>query len=254
MKKIFKLLIFIAAAPALNAQSLPPGLLGGMLKSDSWVIRKDLQQEEFKGNVSYDSALYKLKADHALSDRAKNTFTLNGKVYLYNKTADGNTAELYSQSAFYNTAKKTAVAKSGKTPLKLIYDTPGFYTITAQSKTLNLNLAKNHAQLNDNVKIKYETDVDFTLAFADKATINRAQNTALLEGNVEIDNKEYSVLAGKVFLDNNTNLLEVEGNYPLITADLEDANLAMQSDKIVLNTLTKKANASGRVSGWISPK
>lgn len=43
------------------AAALPP-VLGGLVSSDSWVIYKDKQQEEFKGNVSYDNGVYAFRS------------------------------------------------------------------------------------------------------------------------------------------------------------------------------------------------
>ena len=34
-----------------------PQVLGGLVQSDSWVIYKDKEQEEFKGHVSYDNGI-----------------------------------------------------------------------------------------------------------------------------------------------------------------------------------------------------
>ncbi|WP_424244936.1 lipopolysaccharide assembly outer membrane protein LptD (OstA) [Elusimicrobium posterum] len=258
MKTIFKNIFFITfifCALSVTAQKLPPGLLGGMLKSDKWVIKKDLQQEEFTGNVSYNSTLYKLRSDYALSDRKKDTFTLRGNVYLYNKTLQGETLELFSDKAFYNNAKRTAQASaSNKELLKIIYDLPENYKITAEGKNLALDFKKETSALDKEVKVEYETKEDFTLAFADKAFFNNLSKTGFLEGNVEIDNKEYSVFAHRIDFNQNTSDITVSGGYPLVTMDNKDATLALQSDTITVNTQTRKANAAGRVSGWISPK
>ncbi|MDR0291444.1 MAG: hypothetical protein LBI01_01415, partial [Elusimicrobium sp.] len=160
MKKIFKLFLLLMPVAA-AAQQLPPGLLGGMLKSDSWVIRKDAQQEEFKGNVSYDSALYKLKSDYALSDRAKNTFTLDGSVYLMNKDTSGATLELYSKNAVFNTLNKQGRAAAyAQKPLRLIYVVPQSYKAEAEGKTLNIDGKKSTLEIKDNVKIKYIAPYD----------------------------------------------------------------------------------------------
>ncbi len=50
-------------APKKISVSNMPEVLGGIIQSDSWVIYKDKQQEEFKGHVSYDSERYVFRAD-----------------------------------------------------------------------------------------------------------------------------------------------------------------------------------------------
>jgi len=253
MKKIFKFFLILIIPCAGAAQTLPPGLLGGMLKSDSWVIRKDLQQEEFKGNVSYNSSLYKLKSDYALSDRAKNTFTADGNVYLMNKDLSGAILELYSQNAVFNTVTQKGRAAAGpQNPLRIFYTVPDVYKIAAEGETLNIDGKKSTLEIKDNVKIKYTEPYDFALAFADYAFIDRAKNTARLSGGVELDNKNYTVRAEDIFYDGA--FITVTGNYPLFTAANEDAYAAFQSDKVVINAATGYADAAGRIRGWISPK
>ncbi|MCL2888074.1 MAG: hypothetical protein FWF35_02015 [Elusimicrobia bacterium] len=254
MKQIFKLFLFLIPCAA-AAQQLPPGLLGGMLKSDSWVIRKDAQQEEFKGNVSYDSGLYKLKSDYALSDRAKNTFTLDGNVYLMNKDTAGAMTELYSKNAVFNTlTQQGRAAAYPQKPLQIFYTVPDIYKVEAQGKTLNIDGKKQTLELKDNVKIKYTEPYDFALAFADTAFIDRAKNTARLTGNAELDNKNYTARAEDIFYDGAAGLITVTGNYPLFTMVNDDASAALQSDKVTVNTVTKNVEASGRISGWVAPK
>ena len=62
--------------PKFNA----PQTLGGLIASDSWTVYPEKQQEEFKGHVSYDNGVYTFRADYALSDRAKSTFSAAGNI------------------------------------------------------------------------------------------------------------------------------------------------------------------------------
>ena len=255
MKKIYKFFFFLFMTCAAAAQSLPPGLLGGMLKSDSWVIRKDLQQEEFKGNVSYDSVFYKLRADFALSDRLNNTFTLDGNVYLMNKNTAGAVLELYCKNAVFNTITQQGRAVSyPNKPLQIFYTVPLSYKIAAEGKILYIDGKKQTMDLRQNVKIKYTEPYDFALAFADAAFIDSAKNTARLTGNVELDNKNYTARAGEIFYDGQNNLLTITGNYPLFTMVNDDASAAMQSDSVTVNTASRRVAAEGRISGWFAPK
>ena len=83
------------------AATLPP-VLGGLVSSDSWVIYKDKQQEEFKGNVSYDNGVYAFRSDYALSERAQSRFSASGNVYLKQVEPNGPVYQAYADRARYN--------------------------------------------------------------------------------------------------------------------------------------------------------
>ncbi len=253
MKKlIFILPVFFALSA--GAQSLPPGLLGGMLKSDSWKIYKDKQTEEFEGNVRYDSEFYKLRAAKAVSNRADNIFTLNKNVYLFNKDVAGTTAEVTADNIVFNLNTAQGTAREGnKTPLKIVYTTAG-NTLEANGKTGVFNTAKETLNLKDNVKIKYTAPEDFILAFANTAFIDRKNEVLDLSGNVSLDSREYSVQAHNVKMDNKANYLIISGGRPVVSATKENFDIAMQSEKIEMDTLNKKIKAQGRINGWIQQK
>ena len=80
MKKIFLLFTFIFLAPFVLSQTEQDlsMLLGGMVKSDKWIIRKDSFEEEFIGNVHYENEMYKILHPNAvLSIKVDNTVVPN---------------------------------------------------------------------------------------------------------------------------------------------------------------------------------
>ena len=85
--KFIFLSLVLALSPALCAAQ-DTALLGGMVQSDRWIIRKDKMEEEFIGNVSYKNDIYNIKADYALSRRKEQTFTLKGNVFASQKKDD----------------------------------------------------------------------------------------------------------------------------------------------------------------------
>lgn len=106
MKKLFLLFTFILFAPFVFCQTEQDlsMLLGGMVKSDKWIIRKDSFEEEFIGNVHYENEMYKISADKALSKRKDKTYELSGNVFL-SRTENNTTLTLNAGRVFYNQKK-----------------------------------------------------------------------------------------------------------------------------------------------------
>ncbi|MGB2579086.1 lipopolysaccharide assembly outer membrane protein LptD (OstA) [Elusimicrobium simillimum] len=254
MKRIFSLILASALVTPLAAQQLPPGLLGGMLKSDKWIVKRDKQQEEFIGNVSYQSKFYKLKADRAVSDRAKDTFTIFGNTYLMNKDADGKMVEMYSDNAKFTNFDRKAYAEGGDSMVNIIYTVPGEYKIDAKGKHAYSNTTVNSLKLWENATMTYTTEDDFIVAFADSFYVNQTGKVIFLEGNVELDNKNYTAFADYMSYNGFKQLITAEKNYPLFLMDNEDMSGALQADYVEVKTNTKFVRATGRVRGWVTPK
>lgn len=252
MKKIL-FLIFTLCAVTAPAQELPEGLLGGLLKSDKWLIHKTEQSEEFIGNVRYESELYKLKSAYAKSDRKNNIFTLEKDVYLWNKNLKGDTSAVTADNVVFNLNTGAGAAAGNKTPLNIVYTTSDA-VLEAESKTAAFNTKKETLTLKDNVKIKYTLPADFLLAFSEAAYVDRKNDTLRLSGNVELDTSQYSVLAREVSLDNKNNKAVIAGGRPVVTADKPEFSLAAQSERIEIDTLNQKIKAHGRINGWVQPK
>ncbi|ACC98144.1 hypothetical protein Emin_0589 [Elusimicrobium minutum Pei191] len=254
MNKILKIFFCVLLfSCALNAQEIPAELLGGMLKSDSWVIKRDLQQEIFTGNVRFDSGMYKLNADKVISNRKNNTVSIIGNAYLFNRLKTGETIELFSDKILFNTKNRKGSASKVQNPVNIIYQMPEEYKLDILSNYAHIDGIKSTINLKEDVKIKYTTPASFILGYADSAFIDRANRNAVFEGSVEFDNTEYTLYAGKVSYEGSKNEITIERNYPLILAANEDITGALQSDFIKINTLTKKVHARGRVSGWVAP-
>ena len=88
-------------------------ILGGMVKSDRWIIRKDKAEEEFIGNVHYENENYKISADRALSQRSLNVYTLSGNVFAQ-RSQDGQTISLQAAKVFFNRKKDSGYAQGSK--------------------------------------------------------------------------------------------------------------------------------------------
>lgn len=253
MRKILSVLLILTACAA-SAQMIPEGLLGGMLKSDKWTILKDKKIEEFTGNVRYDSEFYKLRAGHAVSDRAKNVFTLTTDVYLMNKDTDGQTAEVTADNIVFNLNTFSGTAREGnKTPLTIVYSADG-YTLEASGKKAAFNTARESLDLDGNARVKYTTPEDFLLGFSGKAFINRTAGTLLLEDNVNLDTSMYSAAADRVYVDRVSGELEISGSRPVLTADKEEFLLVIQAEKFEGDLNARAFRGTGKINGWIQQR
>ena len=220
MKKYFLLLIFSFLAIFVFAQKEEDlsMLLGGMVKSDKWIIRKDSLEEEFIGNVRYENEMYKLFADKALSKRKAKTYELNGNVFL-SRTADNTVLTLTAKRVFYNQNKDNGFANgSKKVQVKVVYQTPeNIYTLLADK-----------------------------VEFSKKATFLRAS------GNIKLSDKENTLNAQNVTFDRISGIFEALDVRPLIVGKNKDGSYAVEADKIIVDTKNGQFTAEGNARGWLT--
>ena len=220
MKKIFLILILTLFAPFVFCQTEQDlsMLLGGMVKSDKWIIRKDSFEEEFIGNVHYENEMYKLSADKALSKRKDKTYELSGNVFLL-RTENNTTLTLNANRVFYNQKKDTGFASSSKkAQVKIVYTTPeNVYTLLANK-----------------------------VEFSKKANLFKAT------GKVQLSDKENTLKAEEVTFDRESGIFEALSVRPLMLGTNKDGSYALEADKIIVNTKTGKFTATGKPQGWLT--
>ena len=220
MRKIFLFFIFILFAPFVFGQTEQDlsMLLGGMVKSDKWIIRKDSFEEEFIGNVHYENEMYKVLSDKALSKRKDKTYELSGNVFL-SRTEDNTVLTLNANRVFYNQKKDTGFANSSKkAQVKIVYTTPeNVYTLLA-----------------DRVE------------FSNKANLFKAT------GKVQLSDKENTLKAEEVTFDRASGIFEALSVRPLMLGKNKDGSYALEADKIIVNTKTGRFTATGKPQGWLT--
>jgi len=220
MKKIFLLFTFIFLAPFVLSQTEQDlsMLLGGMVKSDKWIIRKDSFEEEFIGNVHYENEIYKVLADKALSKRKDKTYELSGNVFA-SRTEDNTVLTLNANRVFYNQKKDTGFANSSKkAQVKIIYTTPeNVYTLLAN-------------------KVEFSNKANFF-----KAT-----------GKVQLSDKENTLKAEEITFDRASGIFEALSVRPIMLGKNKDGSYALEADRIIVNTKTGKFNAKGSPQGWLT--
>ena len=225
MRKIFSplfivfALIFSCVCFAQKSEDVSM-LLGGMLKSDKWVIRKDAMEEEFKGHVRYENEKYKLLADKVLSKRKVKKYELTGNVLLSRKDG-GTTLTLTAARVYYDQNKDTGFANAAKKKqVKVVYVTPdNTYTLLAD-------------------KVEFSKEASFC-----KAT-----------GNVKITDKENSLKAQSATFDRISGIFEALPQRPQVSGQNEDGSYALEADKIIVDTKKGTIKAVGTSQGWVTLK
>lgn len=238
------------------AVSKMPAVLGGLVQSDSWIIYKDKQQEEFKGNVSYDNGTYRFRADYALSERALHRFTAKGNVYLRQAETNAPEYQAYADYARYNykTQKGILTANKGK-QIRLIYTDKKNGTATAYAKKAEFDLNEQIFILEGNVRVVRDTPQGPQTLTADKATYRQAKNHLLLEGGASASDSLRTLEADTIIYDGNNNASYAYGSRPLLHGTSEEGTFAIIADKVQTDNEGKKIILDGKVQGWaVSPR
>ena len=234
-----------------TAKEIPP-VLGGLVQSDSWIIYKDKQQEEFSGNVSYDNGTYNFKADYVLSERAKSRLTARGNVYLKQTEQDGSFYEVFADKAQYNyKAQQGEVWSSKKAPVKLIYGDAKKQISTALADHVTFNLDTNTFELSGNVRSERPSDNGMQHIRADNVLIRQADNFIRLEGNASLSDDKNALQADTLVYDGQNNQAYAEGGRVLAHGSAPQGTFAIIADKAESDIEGNTIVLNGRVQGWV---
>ena len=233
-----------------------PAVLGGIVQSDSWIIYKDKQQEEFSGNVSYDNGTYQFRADYALSERAKNRFTARGNVYLKQNDSQGTSYEAYAHYARYNYKNQQGFLRSSASKqIKLIFTDEKKQTGTAWADKGSFDLAQKIFSLEGNVRVERPTPAGKETLTAQKATFKQLVNYAVLEGDAKITDGLRTLEAETIIYDGNKNYSYAYGARPIAYGRNEENTFAIIADKVSADNEGNQLILDGKVQGWVvAPK
>ena len=221
MRNIFLLILFLFFSPFAFCQVQDEdlsALLGGMVKSDKWIIRKDVFEEEFIGNVHYENDTYKVSADRALSKRKLKNYELSGNVFLSRKDGE-NILTLTADKVFYDQNKDLGFAKKGK---------------------------------KEQVKILYHTPENIYTLLADEVKFSKQASFFEIIGKVKLSDKNNTLNAEEATFNRTSGIFEALKVRPMIIGKNEDGSYAIEADKITINTNTQEFNAKGNSQGWLT--
>ena len=229
-----------------------PEVLGGIVKSDEWIIYKEQEQEEFKGHVFYDNGQYVFKADYALSDRKQHTATARGNVYLKQKELrEPTTYEAWGDYAFYNYQTGKGVLKSTSKKQARLQLTDATQTVTATAKHISFDTNTQVFILTGNVHATRVTPDGTQTLQADKVTVKQQEDYVRLDGNAVLNDGQRTVQADTVIYDGERNHSTAYGARPLATGTTEQGTFAIIADKVTSDAQGTVVTLDGRVQGWV---
>ena len=243
------------APKKLSPQEIPP-VLGGLVQSDNWVIYKDKQQEEFVGHVSYDNEAYVFRADYALSDRARHTFTARGHVFWRQNNPDGSFYQAQADRGAYNyQTQKGELFGTPKKPVQLVYRNEKGQLVTAFAQIIYFNLQEKIYILEKKVRMEREDAQGTQIITAQKITLKQTQEYALAEGNATITDGKRTLVADTLEYDRKNNLTHAYGARPLTFGTTEQGDYAVIADEIKSDAQGQQIRLDGQVQGWfVSPQ
>jgi hypothetical protein len=209
------LLLGPTAAAAADATSVA----GSVVRSKEWVIRRGAnKEEEFIGNVRYESAGTRLTSDWALFKHADRTWLARGSVFLRREAADGTVFEGTGAKAGHDEESKFGFLEPA--PGELVHFTrtpPGLEPDRGESGRVSWN-GENHVTLSAGAKV---WGPRLELA-ADEAVYEKKEGRLTLNGGRPV-------------------LRKIEGEW----------TTALKADSVVATEAPRRVEARGRVKGWM---
>ena len=200
-----------------GAQSTP--VAGSVVRSKEWVIRRgENKEEEFVGDVRYQSAGTRLTSDWALFKHGDRTWQARGSVYLRRETNDGTVFEARGAKAGHDEDDRRGYLEpaSGER-VRFTRQPPGLEPDHGESGRVVWN-GENRMTLFGGAKV---WGPRLELA-ADEAVYEKAQGRLTLNGGRPV-------------------LRKIEGEW----------TTALKADEIVASESPRRIEAHGKVKGWM---
>ena len=207
-----------AASPAAETAKTDFPVVGGVVRSEKWIIRKEKGEEEFSGNVSYKNADYSFKSDWALFKKAEGELLLKGHASGVRLWPDGSKTEAFG----------------------------GYARCLNEAQTAFLEPARGGQVLITHDDPKY----GIWRATADKAFFDGKKNRLDLEGNARIEGENLVSLSEKAVYLHDARSLELFGR-PVITGTRNNCDFAVSGDTATVTNSYNLLSAQGSVKGWV---
>lgn len=206
-----------SSAAAAPAPSSP--VAGSVVRSKEWVIRRGAdKEEEFIGDVRYQSAGTRLAADWALFRHADRTWQARGSVSLRRQSDDGTVFEAVGQKAGHaEESKRGYLEPAPGEQVRFTRTEPGLEPDRGLSGRVTWN-GESRVTLSNGAKV---WGPRLELA-AEEAVYEKAEGRLTLDGGRPV-------------------LRKVEGEW----------TTALKADQIVATEAPRRIEARGRVKGWM---
>ncbi|OGS04587.1 MAG: hypothetical protein A3G41_03440 [Elusimicrobia bacterium RIFCSPLOWO2_12_FULL_59_9] len=199
---------------AASADAAPSDIQGRAIRSDQWVIRRKEKEEEFIGNVSFQSEQAQVSSDWALI-RDEQIFSARGHLHIEKKIAENERLELWGDEGVYSETEGKARAEGN---LRFLHSAAGAFRSGA----------------------------------ADKALWDGGLQQLTLTGRVRLTGPDYSAWSRQAVYDRPTGEIALEGGRPVVRAQDRDWTSEIQAEYILLDLRRQRIAARGQVHGWIN--
>lgn len=212
------LALLLLLAPVARAAEAAP-VAGSVVRSKEWVIRRGAQkEEEFKGDVRYESAGTRLNSDWALFKHGERVWQARGAVRVHRTSSDGVELEARGERAGHD-----EVSKRG-----FLDPAPGRrveFTRTPPGEAPDRGEAG---------RVSWDGEKRVTLSAGAKVWGPRVELAA--------DEAVYERATGR---------LELNGGRPVLRKVEGEWTTALKADEAVATETPKRIEAKGKVKGWL---
>jgi len=209
--------IVLSLAGSAAAQSTP--VAGSVVRSKEWVIRRgENKEEEFIGDVRYQSAGTRLTSDWALFKHADRTWQARGAVFIRREAADGDIFEARGHKAGHDQNTKRGYLEPEPGARVRFTRTPR-------------GLETDHGESG---RVTWNGESKVTLSAGAKVWGPRLQLAA--------DEAVYEKKDGRLTLNGGRPVLrKVEGEW----------TTALKADEVIALETPRRVSARGQVKGWM---
>lgn len=213
---IVLVLLASLAVPAL-AQSSP--VAGSVVRSKEWVIRRGVnKEEEFVGDVRYESAGTRLTSDWALFKHADKTWQARGSVFLRRETLDGSVFEARGEKAGHDEALKRGFLEPAAGARVLFTRTPpGLEPDHGESGRVSWN----------------------------------GENSVTMSGGAKVWGPRIELASDEAVYEKTAGRLTLNGGRPVLRKVEGEWTTALKADEVVATEVPRRVSAHGRVKGWM---
>jgi len=215
-----RLLLAVLLAAAARAESPLPDAAGSVVRSKQWIVRRGAKpEEEFVGDVRYESAGSRLTADWALFRHWADDWRARGRVYARRLLQGGDVLEARGETAAYN--QKTELGSLEPAPGRLIA-----FTRTPA--------AGGEPDRGEGRRLTWE-----------------GRESAVLEGDVRVWGPRVAFSAARARYEADPPRVTLTGGRPLLTRVDGGTRGAVRADEIVGYDSPRRLVATGRAVGWL---
>ncbi len=213
------LLLVLALSPAADAATTA----AGVVRSREWVVRRgEKREEEFIGDVRYESAGSKLTADWALYQHATKAWKARGNIVVVRRLEDGTVLEARGEKASF--------AEDGR----------GGVLEPAPGGRVHFRRQPPDGTAPD-------------LGEGDRLTWTDT-DAAVLSGSARVSGPRADGWADTATWDRATGAITLAGGRPVLRKKEGDWSLAIKADQVAATEAPRRIEADGKVRGWLQFK